>query len=65
MPTDPVCQMSVKLENAAAKVEYIGRVYYFCSRECHQHFTANPQQYASVQGEGQREHGGGAGHERG
>jgi YHS domain-containing protein len=65
MPIDPVCHMSVKPENAAAKVEYVGRVYYFCSRECHQHFTSNLQQYAPVRGEGQREHGGGAGRERG
>lgn len=65
MPTDPVCQMSVTPENAAAKVEYVGRAYYFCSPECHQHFTAHPQWYVSVRREGQRELGGGAGHERG
>jgi YHS domain-containing protein len=65
MPTDPVCQMSVKPENAAAKVEYVGRVYYFCSQECHQHFTAHPRWYVSARGEGQREHGLGKGHERG
>jgi YHS domain-containing protein len=57
--------MSVKPENAAAKVEYVGRAYYFCSQECHQHFTADLQQYAPVRREGQRERGGGAGHERG
>ncbi len=52
MPIDPVCKMSVKPENAAVKVEYIGRVYYFCSRECHQYFTANLQHYASAPEEG-------------
>lgn len=54
MPIDPVCKKSVKPENAAAKVEYVGRVYYFCSRECHQHFTANPQHYAPAPEKGAR-----------
>lgn len=65
MLTDPVCQISLKPENAVAKVAYVGRVYYFCSRECHQRFTAHPQWYVSVRREGPRELGGGAGHEHG
>jgi len=64
MPIDPVCQMRVKPQNAAARVAYLGRVYYFCSRECHQHFAMNPQQYVSARGDVQPEHGGGAGHAR-
>ena len=64
MPTDPVCQMSLKPENAAAKVEYIGRAYYFCSQECHHRFAANPQRYVSAWGEGPREHDDAVSHER-
>ena len=64
MPIDPVCHMSVKPENAVAKVAYIGRVYYFCSRECHLHFAANPQWYVLVRAEGPREHDGAVSHER-
>lgn len=46
MKTDPVCKMAVDPVKAAAKVEYAGQVYYFCSAACHKAFTANLQKYA-------------------
>ncbi|MEK7816257.1 MAG: YHS domain-containing protein [Pseudomonadota bacterium] len=48
MVTDPVCKMSLAPEAAAAKVEYAGRVFYFCSLSCHAAFTANPAAYAGA-----------------
>ncbi|MBI2541011.1 MAG: YHS domain-containing protein, partial [Deltaproteobacteria bacterium] len=31
MPIDPVCNMTVEPENAAASTEYKGKTYYFCA----------------------------------
>lgn len=45
MAIDPVCKMKVEPENAAAKADYAGQVYYFCSAACHKAFTADPQKY--------------------
>ena len=42
---DPVCDMDVDPESAAAKSEYQGVAYYFCAEGCKQSFDANPQQY--------------------
>lgn len=50
MTTDPVCKMKIDPAKAAAKVEYAGQTYYFCSDACHKAFTAEPQRYSgSVQ----------------
>lgn len=46
MATDPVCKMNVEPSKAAAKTEYAGQTYYFCSESCHKAFTAEPQRYA-------------------
>ncbi len=46
MATDPVCKMKVDPAKAAAKVEYAGQTYYFCSDACHKAFSAEPRQYA-------------------
>ncbi|MHB9100157.1 MAG: YHS domain-containing protein [Sulfuricella sp.] len=46
MATDPVCKMEVEPTKAAAKAEYAGQTYYFCSGACHQAFVAEPQKYA-------------------
>jgi len=45
MAIDPVCQMHVEPHKAAAKVEYQGVTYYFCSDGCHKAFTAAPENY--------------------
>jgi len=45
MVTDPVCNMTIEPDRAAAKVEYQGTTYYFCSDGCHKAFTAAPEKY--------------------
>ena len=44
MPIDPVCGMEVG-EETEFKVEYDGKVYYFCSPHCKAQFEANPEKY--------------------
>ena len=56
MAIDPVCQMEVDENNAAATVEYEGQTYYFCAPGCKVAFEKDPEKY--VQGEG-----GGEGHD--
>jgi len=63
MQTDPVCHMQVEPERAAARVEYKGETYYFCSQGCHKTFAANPAKYvgpaspAAAPGAGHPHHG--------
>ncbi|HSF29490.1 MAG TPA: YHS domain-containing protein [Candidatus Tectomicrobia bacterium] len=45
---DPVCGMDVATDSAAAKEDYQGQTYYFCSTACQEKFRAAPQTY--VQG---------------
>lgn len=47
MATDPVCNMTVEPNQAAAKVEYQGTTYYFCSDGCRKAFTAVPENYVA------------------
>jgi Cu+-exporting ATPase len=42
---DPVCNMDVKPETAAAQEQYEGQTYYFCGKGCAAKFRANPKQY--------------------
>ena len=44
---DPVCGMTVTKEGAAAKYDYKGKTYYFCSTACKENFARNPQRYRS------------------
>jgi P-type Cu+ transporter len=44
---DPVCGMTVSPESAAAKVEYDGKLWHFCSKGCAAKFNADPVKYAS------------------
>ncbi len=46
MARDPVCNMEVNEQNAAAQTRYQGQNYYFCSQGCKEKFDQNPQQYA-------------------
>lgn len=48
--TDPVCGMTVDPEKAAAKAEFAGTAYYFCSEGCAQRFKAHPDQYLAARG---------------
>ena len=44
MERDPVCGMEVHPQTAS-HLEYLGRLYYFCSTECRERFIQNPEQY--------------------
>ncbi len=50
MATDPVCGMTVEPEKAAAREDWGGRTWYFCSNSCHQKFVAAPARYAKTDG---------------
>ncbi len=41
---DPVCGMGVT-ENTEWKIEYKGKIYYFCSEGCLNEFKKNPEKY--------------------
>ncbi|MFA5941947.1 MAG: YHS domain-containing protein [Sinimarinibacterium sp.] len=45
MAKDPVCGMLVDESRTAARVEYQGVTYYFCSTICQKAFKAEPQKY--------------------
>jgi putative ABC transport system ATP-binding protein len=45
MESDPVCGMAVEREKAI-KLEWEGRVFYFCARGCRDEFTGHPDQFA-------------------
>ena len=47
MAKDPVCGMQVNEQSAAAKSEYQGKTYYFCSPACKSTFDKNPEKYAA------------------
>jgi len=47
---DPVCGMSVDPANAAAKIEYQGKSYFFCSKRCGERFSANPARFLQPPG---------------
>ncbi len=42
---DLVCGMKVEEEEAAGTVEYLNKVYYFCSDDCLQKFNQRPESY--------------------
>ncbi|HZQ73823.1 MAG TPA: heavy metal translocating P-type ATPase [Burkholderiales bacterium] len=47
MATDPVCGMTVEPAQAAARLDYKGQAYYFCSQHCLRAFRAAPAEYLS------------------
>lgn len=46
MTKDPVCGMNVDEKTAAAREDYRGVTYYFCSPACRTAFQSKPEQYA-------------------
>src|SRR6266581_7111222 len=42
---DPVCGMMVVPEKAAAKAEHAGMTYYFCSKNCAERFSREPEKF--------------------
>lgn len=47
---DPVCGMTVEPGKAAAKQEFQGNTYYFCSKRCAQRFAKEPENFLSAPG---------------
>ncbi len=43
--TDPVCGMTVEAADSISE-EHGGRVFRFCSEDCHRRFKAHPEMYA-------------------
>ncbi len=43
---DPVCLMQINPQDAAAKVEYKGRRWYFCAENCRRAFEQDPDRFA-------------------
>jgi Cu+-exporting ATPase len=52
---DPVCGMMVDTQTAAARAEYNGQTYYFCSAGCKTAFEKEPEKYLQS-GEGEHQH---------
>ena len=46
--TDPVCGMTLRRTEAAAKLEHGGRVYYFCVTQCRERFAADPDRFIAA-----------------
>jgi len=44
---DPVCGMEVEPKSAYSKVEYEGRIIYFCSTACEEKFKKNPSKFSA------------------
>jgi Cu+-exporting ATPase len=47
---DPVCGMTVDPVKAAAKQEFRGTTYYFCSKRCAERFAKEPEKFLSAPG---------------
>lgn len=45
MAIDPVCGMDVEEYEGAIKMEYKGKVYYFCSKACFLSFRKDPEKF--------------------
>lgn len=46
LPIDPVCRMAIDPGQAVGNLSFRGADYFFCSLECAQAFSANPDDYA-------------------
>ena len=51
MAIDPVCDMEVDEEEAAAIYEYKGKTYYFCAVGCRDKFAQNPARFVKKERE--------------
>lgn len=45
MQKDPVCQMDLDEDTAAANSTYQGKSYYFCATSCRDAFSKDPERY--------------------
>jgi putative ABC transport system ATP-binding protein len=48
LATDPVCRMTVEVQDARASLRHGERTYYFCSRGCSWEFQQNPPAFVNV-----------------
>ena len=48
LSVDVVCGTKVDEATAAAKTEYAGQTFYFCSRQCQRNFELDPKSYIPV-----------------
>ena len=48
--TDPVCGMTVEEGKEAARSDYNGTTYYFCSKGCKEAFDKAPTRYINPDG---------------
>ncbi len=55
MIKDPVCDMTVNPQNAAASMNYKGLTYYFCSALCKTLFEREPEKYLNAEGKDKSE----------
>ena len=46
--TDPVCGSEVETETAAARSDFEGETYSFCSSRCREEFDRTPERYVAV-----------------
>ncbi len=53
---DPVCGMMVDPQKPAAKHEYKGKTYYFCSARCAERFLREPEKFLAALGKAGMEH---------
>ncbi|KKM65098.1 hypothetical protein LCGC14_1494740, partial [marine sediment metagenome] len=44
---DPVCGMTVALDQGKPSREYSGETFHFCSQKCHDKFAADPESFLS------------------
>lgn len=56
MTRDPICGMPVQPEQAAARREHMGQIFYFCSAHCAATFDADPHRYAHQEGVAAAQH---------
>ncbi len=45
MAKDPVCNMQVDEQKAAATSDYKGQMYYFCAKMCKESFDKDPEKF--------------------
>jgi YHS domain-containing protein len=45
MAVDPVCGMEVDEKTTRHKIEYEGKIYYFCCEHCMKAFQSDPKRY--------------------
>ncbi|UCE93189.1 MAG: YHS domain-containing protein [Flavobacteriaceae bacterium] len=45
MKQDPVCRMEIDEKDAAASLQYDGKIYFFCAESCRDSLTADPKKY--------------------